>query len=209
MSMCNESCETFLSDLASKAPVPGGGGACALVGAVGAALGSMIGNLTVGKKKYADVQDQILELNQHAEALRHKLTALVDKDAMAFEPLARAYSLPSQTPEEALKKSTVMEHALMDACQVPLEIMRTLCEVICLHKQYAKIGSAIAISDVGVGVACCRAALMGASLNVFINTKSMQNRTKAIALNADAQAMLKQYVALADEIYQSVTARFL
>ncbi|MCC8122868.1 MAG: cyclodeaminase/cyclohydrolase family protein [Oscillospiraceae bacterium] len=209
MSMCNKSCEVFLDALASKAPVPGGGGAAALVGAVGAALGSMVGNLTVGKQKYADVEEQIIALNGHAEALRHRLTALVDKDAQAFEPLSKAYALPAQTKEERERKARITEHALLDACRVPLEIMGTICEVIVLHKDYAKIGTAIAISDVGVGVACCRAALLGASLNVFINTKSMTDRTKAIALNGDAQAMLSQYIPLADEIFSSVTARFL
>ena len=200
-------CTEFLDVLASKAPVPGGGGASALVGAVGVALGNMVGNLTVGKKKYADVEADIIALDQKAEALRARLTELVAADAEVFEPLSKAYGLPKETEEQRAYKAQVMEQVLDAACAVPMDIMRAVCEAIELHRDYARMGSAIAISDVGVGVAFCKAALQGASLNVFINTKSMADRTKALALEQEADAMLNQYCPLADEIYAQVVGR--
>lgn len=207
MNLMNETCTVFLEQLASKAAVPGGGGASALVGAVGVALGNMVGNLTVGKKKYADVEADVIELDKKAEALRQRFVDLVAADAEAFEPLSRAYGLPKDTEEQRVHKAQVMEKALDAACAVPMDIMRTVCQAIELHKDYARMGSAIAISDVGVGVVCCKAALQGASLNVFINTKSMADRAKAQALEDEANQMLDKYCAMADEIYAVVCGR--
>ena len=208
MELTKQRCEDFLDVLASKEPVPGGGGAAALVGAVGVALGHMVGALTVGKKKYADVQEDILALNARAEALRARLVELVEEDARAFEPLSRAYGLPASTEEEKARKAAVMAQALDAACAAPLALMEALCQAIDLHREYAQKGTAIAISDVGVGVACCKAALQGASLNVFINTKSMADRAKAEAVNKKARAMLDASCALADGIFADVAARF-
>ncbi len=208
MEFTKGSCEAFVEVLASKAPVPGGGGASAVVGAIGTALGNMVGSLTLGKKKYADVQDDIIALKAKADALQADLLALVQKDAELFEPLSKAYGLPKETEEEKAEKARVMEAALKDACSVPMEIMEKCCEAILLHKEFAAKGTALAISDVGVGVACCRAALLGASLNVFINTKSMANRDYAEEINRKAEAMIDEYVAMADEIYAAVRARF-
>ncbi len=202
------SCEEFVAALASKEPVPGGGGAAALVGAIGTALGNMVGSLTVGKKKYADVQEDILALKAKADGLQQDLFRLAAKDAEVFEPLSRAYGLPKDTPEQQAYKAEIMEKALRECCEVPLRIMEKCCEAIKLHQEFAAKGTAIAISDVGCGVACCKAALQAASLNVFINTKSMADRAYAQAQNDRANAMLNAYCALADEIYQSVAARF-
>ena len=208
MEFTKGTCEEFVEVLASKAPVPGGGGASALVGAIGTALGNMVGSLTLGKKKYADVQDDIIALKAKADALQAELLGLVQKDAEMFEPLSKAYGLPKETVEEKAEKARVMEAALKDACIVPVEIMEKICEAIELHQEFAAKGTAIAISDVGVGVACCRAALLGASLNVFINTKSMTDRTYAEAINQKCEAMIDKYVALADQIFADVRARF-
>ena len=208
MEFTKGTCEEFVEVLASKAPVPGGGGASALVGAIGTALGNMVGSLTLGKKKYADVQDDIIALKAKADALQAELLGLVQKDAEMFEPLSKAYGLPKETEEEKAEKARVMEAALKDACSVPVEIMEKICEAIELHQEFAAKGTAIAISDVGVGVACCRAALLGASLNVFINTKSMTDSTYAEAINQKCEAMIDKYVALADQIFADVRARF-
>lgn len=208
MEFTKGSCEDFVEVLASKAPVPGGGGASSLVGAIGAALGNMVGSLTLGKKKYADVQDDIIALKAKADALQAELLDLVQKDAEMFEPLSKAYGLPKETEEQKAEKARIMEAALKDACSVPLLIMEKCCEAIELHKEFAAKGSALAISDVGVGVACCRAALLGASLNVFINTKSMADKAYAAEMNEKAEAMIGKYVGMADAIFADVRARF-
>ena len=209
MTFIQLSCEKFVEELASKAPVPGGGGASALVAAVGAALGNMVGSLTVGKKKYADVQEDILALKVETDKLQAELLALVERDAEVFEPLSRAYGLPKETPEEQAEKTRVMEAALKEACDVPLAVMEKCGRAIELHREFAAKGTLLAISDVGVGVAFCKAALQGASLNVFINTKAMQDRAHAEEANRRAHALLAQYLPLADEIYADVAARFL
>ncbi len=207
MSFLNQDIQAFTDVLASKASVPGGGGASALVGAVGTALGSMVGALTVGKKKYADVEAEIIELMKKADVVRAELLKQIDEDARVFEPLSKAYGLPKETEEEKAHKAKVMEACLHEACSVPMEIMVKCCEAIELQKEFAAKGSSLAISDAGVGVAFCKAALQGASLNVFINTKSMKEREYADDLNKRALAMLDKYVPMADEIYESVFAR--
>lgn len=204
MNLSTVGCDKFVEVLASNAPVPGGGGASALVGAVGTALGNMVGSLTVGKKKYADVEDRMQELKSMCDGLQKDLLELIQKDAQMFEPLAKAYGLPKETEEEKKKKAEVMESALRDACSVPMQIMEKCCEAIDLQKEFAEKGSALAVSDAGVGVAFCKAALMGASLNVFINTKSMTDRAYAEDLNKRANDMLDKYTKLADEIFSSV-----
>ncbi len=207
MSYTKKSCEEFIELLASKEPVPGGGGASALIGALGTALGNMVGSLTVGKKKYADVEQDIIALNDRAKALQSELLILVEKDAEVFEPLSKAYGMPKDTPEQQAQKEAVMEQVLRECCDVPMRIMRCLTQAIELHDEYERKGTAIAISDVGVGVAACKAALKGASLNVFINTKWMTDKTRAEELNAEANEMLRKYCVLADEIYDRVLAR--
>ena len=207
MDFTNESCRDFIKVLASKEPVPGGGGASALVGALGTALGNMVGSLTVGKKKYADVEADIIALKEKSDKLQEDLLLLVKKDAEVFEPLSKAYGMPKGTPEEIALKEKVMAEVLRDACAVPMEIMEKCCEAIDLMDGFAKMGSKIAISDAGVGVAFCKAALMGASLNVFINTKSMTDRNYAEEINKKANEMLNIYTKKADEIYLSVRER--
>ncbi len=203
--MMEQSCTQFLAELAGKAPVPGGGGAAALVGAAGVALGNMVGCLTTGKKKYAAVEADIQALNARAEALRRELEALVQADAEAFAPLAAAYGLPKDTPAQAAHKAAVLDAALNTACAVPLEIMQKCAEGIVLVEEYAAKGSVLAVSDAGCAAALCKAALQSASLNVFINTKLMTDRPRADALDAQADALLNEYVPRADAVFASVT----
>lgn len=200
-------CNEFVDVLSSKAPVPGGGGASALVGAVGTALGNMVGSLTVGKKKYADVEEEMYSLKEKATKLQEELLRLVERDAEVFEPLSKAYGMPRATEEEKAEKARVMEIVLKDACSVPMEIMEKCCEAIELLEVFAKKGSTLAISDAGVGAAMCKAALLGASLNVYINTKSMKNREYAEELNAKCDAMLEKYPPIADKVFESVLGR--
>ena len=200
-------CNEFVDVLGSKAPVPGGGGASALVGAVGTALGNMVGALTVGKKKYADVEEEMKELMAKATTLQDELLHLIERDAEVFEPLSKAYGMPRETEEEKAEKARVMEIVLKDACSVPMEIMEKCCEAIDLIVEFAAKGSALAISDAGVGAAFCKAALEGASLNVYINTKSMKNWEYAEELNKKCDEMLAVYTVKADEIFQNVLGR--
>ena len=200
-------CNEFVDVLSSKAPVPGGGGASALAGAVGTALGNMVGSLTVGKKKYADVEEEMYSLKEKATKLQEELLRLVERDAEVFEPLSKAYGMPRATEEEKAEKARVMEIVLKDACSVPMEIMEKCCEAIELLEVFAEKGSTLAISDAGVGAAMCKAALLGASLNVYINTKSMKNREYAEELNAKCDAMLEKYPPMADKVFESVLGR--
>ena len=195
--------DKFLAELASSAPTPGGGGAAALCGALGIALGNMVGSLTLGKKKYADVQEDIAELNAKAEALRAGFVALVDADAEAFAPLSRAYSIPKDDPA----RDEIMEPALLRAAEAPLEIMRKCAEALDLISGYAAKGSALAISDAGCAAALCGAAMEAAALNVKINTKSMKNRAVADNINAEMNELLQKYFALSQEIYNDVSGR--
>lgn len=204
MSLTNLSVNEFVDSLSSKSAVPGGGGASALVGSLGIALGNMVANLTLGKDKYALVQDDMKELNRQAIILQNDLLELVQKDADLFEPLSKAYTLPEDTEEEKEYKEKVMEEALVNAAITPLEIMEKCGEAICLQEEFAKKGSVLAVSDAGVGAELCLSALKGAYLNVLINTKMMKNREYATNLNEKADALLVKYSKVANEIYEYV-----
>jgi formiminotetrahydrofolate cyclodeaminase len=203
-SLLDQSCREFADVLASAEPVPGGGGASALVGALGAALGSMVGNLTLGKKKYEAVQEDIRRVLSKMEALRAELLSLADRDAEVFKPLSEAYGLPKDTEEQRVERDAVMEAALKRASGVPLEIMEKVMDALKLHEELAAKGTRIAISDVGVGALFCRAALAGAALNVSINPKLMKDRAFADALNKRAEEMLEKGLPQAERIYRGV-----
>lgn len=196
--------EGFLEVLSSKEPVPGGGGASALAGALGNALGQMVANLTIGKKKYADVEAEIKELLGRMQKLQAAFVTLADRDAQVFAPLAQCYSLPSLTEEEKAYKEKVMEERLLDASFVPLEIMEHAVAMLGILEILGDKGSRLAVSDVGVGVQFIRASLLGAVMNVYINTKSMKNREKAEKLNARAGQLIEEGTAWADRIYAKV-----
>lgn len=201
------SCAEFSEALASAEPVPGGGGASAYAAALASALGLMVGNLTVGRKKYAPVEADVKAAMKKLETLRKELVSLVDGDAQSFMPLSRAYSLPRETPAQQAERARVMEAALRGACVVPTAVMRRCCEVIALQERLAEIGSALAISDVGVGAVLAKAALMGASLNIFINARAMADRAYADALTAETNAMLAEYCPVADDVFARVCRR--
>ena len=204
MDMTLASCREFVTVLASDAPAPGGGGAAALVGAIGTALGNMVGSLTVGKKKYADVQDEIIALKAKCDALQKELLDQVEADEVNFLPLAKAYGIPKDDPN----RDAVMEEATLIACSTPIKIMELCCQAIDYIKVFADNGSRLAVSDAGCGAVICKAALQAASLNVFINTKTLKNRDKAEDLNRHANVMLNKYGQLADEIFNDVKAGF-
>lgn len=202
MKMLEKPATQFLSELSSNAPVPGGGGASAAVGAFAAALGMMVTNLTIGKKKYADYEEEVKAVRDRLEGLRDQLIDLVDGDAVAFEPLSKAYSIPKDDPE----RDTVMENALYEASVVPMSIMETVLAAAKELEILVAKGSKLAVSDVGVGILFAQAAIEGASLNVYINTKSMKDRERAAALDAKADAIIAEGAALKARIYDGVLA---
>lgn len=202
MKMLEKPATQFLSELSSNAPVPGGGGASAAVGAFAAALGMMVTNLTIGKKKYADYEEEVKAVRERLEGLRDQLIDLVDADAVAFEPLSKAYSIPKDDPE----RDTIMENALYEASVVPMNIMETVLAAARELEVLVEKGSKLAVSDVGVGILFAQAAIEGASLNVYINTKSMKDRERAAALDAKADAIIAEGAQLKTRIYDGVLA---
>ena len=207
MAFRDQTIEAFIQELSSKAPIPGGGGASALVGALSASLTHMVGALTVGKPKYAAVEAEMQELLNDTEALANRFLALMDEDAEAFEPLAQAYRLPKETDEEKANKAILMEDALKSAVQPPLEIMETCAKALPLIALCAEKGSVVAVSDAGVAASLCRAALEGASLNVFINTQGMQDKAYAESFNSRAKELLVKAGAEAEALFRSVYAK--
>ena len=202
--MLDKSVSEFTEILASRAPVPGGGGASALVGALGAALGNMVGELTVGKKKYAAVEADVRALMERAQELRLRLLECVDRDAEAFEPLSRAYGIPRDDPT----REEVMEKCLRDAAAVPLEILDLCCEAIELQREFADKGSVMAVSDAATGVVFCWSAMYGAAVNVKVNTKAMKDAAYAAKLNEHVDEQMAKYWPIAEKVYEDVYRRF-
>lgn len=194
----------FAEELSSAAPVPGGGSACAAVAALAAALGEMVAHLTAGKKKYAQYEEDVQRVLAKAPALRQELMELADEDVKAFEPLSRAYGLPKETEEEKAYKEKVMAETLRGASLVPLRMMEKVSEAVALLEEMAVKGSRLAISDVGVGAAFAGAALKGASLNVFINTRMMKDRKQAEEFNEKANRLLEDGTCRTDAVFASV-----
>lgn len=204
MDMTLESCRLFVDMLGSSTPTPGGGGAAALVGAIGTALGRMAGSLTVGKKKYADVEAEILALNTKCMCLEKELLDQVEADEKGFLPLAAAYRLPKDAPGY----ERFMDEATIAACEVPLKIMDLCAEALDCIAVIAEKGSRLSVSDAGCGAVCCRAAMQAASLTVFINTKTLKNRSAAAEIDEKVHRLLRDYGALADRIYLDVCRGF-
>ncbi len=192
MGMSSNSIDSFIEELSSKAAVPGGGGACGLVAAVGMSLGNMVMALTNGKNKYAKYQEEVEETIKRASILTKDLLECMDKDAKAFEPLSKAYSLPKETREEIEYRDKVMEEALLAAAKAPLEMMELILDAMKMIDRIAQIGSRLALSDAGVGISMCNSAMEGASLNVYINTKLMKNTKEAKALELRADELREQ-----------------
>lgn len=202
--MTDMNMKEFLDVLSSNEPVPGGGGASGYVAAVGMSLGNMVLSLTTGKKKYAEYQGEIEESIKKATDLTDRLSRCMDKDAEAFKPLSEAYGLPRETEEEKKYREEVMEKALVEASEAPLAMMEIIVEAMELMDRISIIGSRIAISDAGVGIQMLKAALNGASLNVYINTKLMKNKDVSDDMNTRADELVIRGNELADKVYDEV-----
>ena len=196
----NNDIRGFLEELASNAPTPGGGGASSLVGAVGVALCSMVANLTSGKKKYAEYQEDIELILARAEVLRGKLLEHIDADAAAFEPLAKAYSIPKDNPG----RDVILEDALRVASAAPYAILETLSECASFVTELETKGSRLAVSDVGCAAAMISAAARGAVMNVYINTKLMNDREYAESLNERSISLVREITDKCDNAYDII-----
>lgn len=177
--------EEFLDALASQSATPGGGGAAAIIGAMGAALVSMVCNLTIGKKKYADVEADMKDVLVKAEVLRGKLTNMIEDDAKAFDKVMGAYSMPKETDTDKAGRDAAIQDALKLATDVPLACARAAREVIDLAERASAKGNLNVISDAGVGVLAAHAALRSAALNVWTNARMIHDE-------AFAEAKLKE-----------------
>ena len=202
MSFHHTDIHEFNEILASKAPVPGGGGASALAASLGAALGSMVANLTIGKKKYVGYEAELSELLTELESLRIRAEELIDADAEAFEPLAKAYAIP----KDASGRDEELERCLRIAARPPMEMLRLACRGIMIHERLEEIGSVMAISDVGTGVIMFWAAMFGAAMNVRVNTRLMKDRAYADKLNAEVGELMACWKT-ADAVYEKVWER--
>jgi methenyltetrahydrofolate cyclohydrolase len=193
----------FLDEVASSSPAPGGGSVAALSGALGAALTSMVCNLTVGKKKYADVDDEMKNVLAQSEHLREQFTTLIDRDTQAFNKVMEAIALPKDTdPQKALRAAAIRE-ATKEATLVPLEVMKHCIDALALAQAVVSKGNANSVSDAGVSAYMLHAALEGAALNVRINLNGL-NDPEFVGWKTDEVQSLRSTSALVLEEIQSV-----
>jgi formiminotetrahydrofolate cyclodeaminase len=205
--LTQKSLTEFLDALASSAPAPGGGSVSALSGALGAALVSMVCNLTLGKKKYADVQDDIEALVAQSEALRQELTDLLEADVKAYTGVSQAYKLPRQTPEEKAARSAAIQEALKQATMPPMQIAETCVKVLDLCTPAAEKGNVYAVSDAGVAALMAEAGLRSAALNVLININAIKDKAFSEEMGAKLDGLLEGKPALKDQIYDLVVEK--
>jgi glutamate formiminotransferase/formiminotetrahydrofolate cyclodeaminase len=192
-----ETVAEFVQSVASSAPVPGGGSVAAHAGALAAALTQMVAGLTVGKKKYADVEPEMKALAAKAAELVAQLSALVSRDAVAYAAVSAAYKLPKDTDEQRKDRADAIERALLEASLVPLETARACAQVAEFAAVAAEDGNANALSDAGVAALLAEAAAKGAGYNVRINAQSMADRAAADALVKETLAVVARTSELA------------
>ena len=190
--------------MASKSPVPGGGGASAVAGALSAALSSMVCNLTVGKKSYVAVEDDVKKILESMSSHMESFIKLADKDAEVFYPLSQAYGFKPKDEIERAEHEKNMEKLLYDAAMAPLEVMKEAGEMLSDIEFLAKNGSKLAVSDAGVAVSLLRSAVSGAMMNVVINLKYMKDRKLAGELLDEASELLESTMEKSDIIYRTV-----
>ena len=207
MKLTDKPITNFLDELASNAPAPGGGSVASLGGALGAALVSMVCNLTLGKKGYEDVQGDIEDLLAQSEALRAELTGLLEEDVKAYTGYSVAAKLPRTTDEEKAARAEAMQAALQVATDVPLQIAEAAVKVMDLCMPAAEKGNKWAVSDAGVAVLMAEAALRSAALNVLINLGSLKDLEFAAERRARLESLLAGKGVMRDEIYDYVVSK--
>jgi formiminotetrahydrofolate cyclodeaminase len=203
----DESIQQFLDGLASKSPTPGGGSAAAIIGAMGAALVSMVCNLTVGKKNYEEVATEMQEVLQTTEQLRATLNDLVRADMEVFEQVMRAYGLPKETDEQKQRRTEEIQASLKAATDVPLTCAKASAEVIKLSQKVAEKGNRNVISDAGVAVVAAYAALRSAALNVYVNTGNIKDEAFVKSRLDELDRLTDGMEQLHQEVYQIVKSK--
>ncbi len=203
----NETIAEFLDGLASSSPTPGGGGAAAISGAMGAALVSMVCNLTIGKKKYVEVEVELKGVLEKSEALRAELTGMIADDVRAFDAVMGAYGLPKATDEEKAARAARIQEALREATDVPLACCRACRKVIDLALVTAEKGNVNVVSDAGVAVLSAFAGLRSAALNVWVNAKGLEDRAFADARLAELESLLGEAGALNERVFEIVKGK--
>lgn len=202
--MLNKTCDLFISELGSNAPVPGGGSAAALVGAVGIALGTMVGELTTGKKTYAEYEEEIQQLIGRSRVITENMKAAVQKDIDSFKPLSDVYRMPNASDAEKALRREAMQKALTPAAEAPLELAELCVEALEVLDRYSEIGSRLAVSDAATGSVMCLAALKSARLNVLVNTRMMEDTELRSKLESRADDAMSRGTEISRVTYERV-----
>ena len=202
--LVERSVNKFLDELASSSPAPGGGSVAALAGAIGASLTTIVCNLTIGKKKYADVEDDIKKLLEESEVLRKRFSKLVDDDTVAFNKVMEAYGLPKESEGQKALRSAAIQEATKEAALVPLEVMKHVIDALALTKVVATKGNQNSISDIGVSALMLHAASEAAALNVLLNLQSIKDVDFVGWKSEDVASLLKTSSNAAEEIMKTV-----
>ena len=194
----------FIEKLSSKSPTPGGGGVSALIGSLGTALGGMVCNLTIGKKKYEIYEEELKEILDEVTYIQKRLFDLIKEDEDNFIPLSKAYSLPSSTDEEKKIKKETMQSCLKKASEVPLEVIRISNKAIKHHERLLGKSTILAISDIGVGIQCLRASVLSSKLNVIINIKDITDTNFVKKVEDEMNFLVDESIKICDRVYEEV-----
>ena len=192
-------CTAFAEETASESPAPGGGSISAYMGALGAALGTMVANLSSHKAGWDERWEEFSDYAERGQAIMAELLHLVDEDTEAFNRIMAVFAMPKSTDEEKAARSAALQEATLYATQVPLKTMKASLKVFEIVKAMAEIGNPNSVSDAGVGALAARSAVLGAQLNVKINAAGLKNREVADILVAEAEAIAAEAIKLEAE----------
>ncbi|MFN4112289.1 MAG: cyclodeaminase/cyclohydrolase family protein [Ignavibacteria bacterium] len=199
-----KSLQNFIDEISSSSPTPGGGSVSAFCGVLGVSLGLMVCNLTIGKKKYESVQEEIFEIKNQLENFREKFIELYDRDSQAFDKVMEVFKLPKETNEEKSKRTEAIESAIIKATEVPIDVIKTSLDALNHLIKLSEIGNQNSLSDAGVAIQLMKSCAEGAMLNVLINTKSLNDRNRAMNLILNAAQALTEVEKKSDEALSSI-----
>ena len=205
--LTSKTVQQFLDEVASNSPAPGGGSVSALAGALGAALTSMVCRLTIGKKKYSDVQSEVEEVLRKSEELRGQFTAIINEDTEVFNKVMTAFSLPKETNEQKTRRNEAIQEATKAATLVPLKLMQKCSEAILLAGVAAQKGNVNSVSDAGVSAFLIQSACDGAFYNVRINLASLEDKSFSSQTLARAEGIRSSVTSVAREIHSISQAK--